>query len=266
MSVVRGDAHVSNWIPSRRIAIARTLALGLVVAAIVGYLAWTPLAVLGIPALGATWVAFVMSRIRSQLSGDRDGGGWEQRIHALVVDRLALPADASVSVLDVGCGEAALIGALLERSPSLAVTGIDLWSDGWDYSQQACERRLARRGHHAELRRMDAGRLEFTDDRFDAVVSVMCFHEVPTTDDDAIPGPVRATAEALRVLQPGGTFVLVDRFDDHDEFDPAALDAVLGRATDIVRTPLASVLDVPWPLSGRRSLGPVVIISGTRAS
>ncbi len=256
-----GSGHVSKWIPSRRIAFARLLALGLLLAAVVGYLLWPPLALLVVPALGAGWIAFVMTRIRAQLSGD--GDGWERRIHDLVTDRLDLSPDATNRVLDIGCGEAGLLDVLLERSPSLDATGVDLWSDGWDYSQAACERRLARAGRHADFRRMDASRLEFADERFDVVVSVMCFHEVPT-GDDTTSGPVRATAEALRVLRPGGRFVLVDRFGDHAAFDPAALDAVLARASGVERDPIVAALDVPWPLNSRHSLRPVLVLTGEK--
>jgi SAM-dependent methyltransferase len=267
-----GTGDVSAWIPRRRITIARTIALGLFVAALCGSALWWPAALLVVPALAVAWVAFVMTRIRTQLSGDGDGsgggggggGGWERRIHELVTDRLGLSAQASISLLDIGCGDAGLIDVLLRRSPSLDVTGIDLWSDGWDYSQAACEERLARTGRRAEFRRMSAGRLDLPDQAFDAVVSVMCFHEVPAADGDGS-GPVRATLEALRVLAPGGRFVLVDRFADRDLFDASALDAAFGGQDDVARERLVELLDIPWPLGSRRSLGQVLLISGTKS-
>lgn len=253
---------VSKWIPRRRIAITRTIAVGLFVAALTGAFWWTPALLLGVPALAVAWVAWVMARVRTQLS--LSGAGWERRIHEVVAESLGLGSDASMSVLDVGCGDAGLIDILLGRSPSLAMTGVDLWSDGWDYSQEACERRLDQHGRHARFRRMDAGRLDFADGSFQAVVSVMCFHEVPTVTGDTVGGPVRAVAEALRVLQPGGRFVLVDRFDDHRAFEPAALDSVLRHVSLDTRQSLVSRLGIPWPLNGRPSLGPVRLIAGTK--
>lgn len=248
--------ETSSWIPRRRIHFVVGLALALAVLGVAGT-AWSPAAlVLLVPALGAGWAAFVMIRIRQQLSG-----GWERRIHELVVARLALTPDARPAVLDIGCGDGSLLVALLDRARGARATGVDFWGDDWDYSQAACEARVTRAGHHATFKRMDAARLEFPDASFDAVVSVMCFHEVKTTR-----GPLLALGEALRVLRPGGTFVLVDRFASPADFGDAAEQAtVLAPTSGLHREALVATLGIPWPLSASRSLGPVELLWGQKA-
>jgi len=246
----------SHWIPSKRIRIALLLAIGLAAIALAGC-RWSPWALaLLMPAAGAGFAAFVMLRIRSQLSA-----GWQQRIHDLAADRLAFAPHATCAVLDIGCGDASLLATLLRRAPGLAVTGVDFWGDGWDYAQSACEARLP----NATFRRMDAGRLDWPDASFDVITSVMCFHEVPAPAGAAFPGPLVAVTEALRVLKPGGRFVLIDRFRDAKGYgDPAALTAILAGSVDLKRERLVETLGIPWPLDSRRSLGPVDVLTGRR--
>jgi SAM-dependent methyltransferase len=257
------SAETSHWIPLKRIRIAVGIALGF---AVVGLMAgfWSrPALLLLVPALGAGWTALLMLQIRRQLSPG--GGGWERRIHARVVSRLALSSDSRASVLDIGCGAANLLVALLERSPAISATGIDFFGARWQYAQAACESRLARLGLHATFRRMDAAQLDFADDSFDLVVSVMCFHEVRTPAGATLRGPLRALREALRVLRPGGTFVLIDRFADAGDFgDGAELSAVLGSATSVQRESLVETLGIPWPLSSGRALGPAELLTGRK--
>jgi len=254
----------SSWIPRRRIRVAVVIALGSALAALAGSL-WSPAALLLlVPGLGAGWAAFVMLRIRWQLS--TGGGGWERRIHELVVSSLSLPADSQASVLDIGCGDASLLVALVERAPGVGVTGVDLWGADWDYAQSACEARLANLGARATFRRMDAACLDLPDGHFEAVVSVMCFHEVRSPAGSHGRGPLLALGEALRVLRPGGAFVVVDRFGDASDFGGAdELAGVLRATTGLRRESLVATLGVPWPLRTNRALGPVEVLAGQKA-
>ncbi|MEO5492699.1 MAG: class I SAM-dependent methyltransferase [Sphingomonas sp.] len=246
----------SNWIPRRRIRLAILIALFFAATAVMGALRSPWALLLLIPAAGAGFAAFVMLRIKRQLSA-----GWQQRIHDSVAHRLALAPDAMDAVLDIGCGDASLLATLRRRATGIAATGVDFWGSDWDYAQSACEARLP----DAAFRRMDAGQLDFPDACFDCVTSVMCFHEVPARDGVALPGPLVAVTEALRVLKPGGRFVLVDRFRDTADYgDPAALHAILAAIPDLRRERLIETLGIPWPLNGKRSLGPVDILSGSK--
>lgn len=246
----------SNWIPRRRIRLAMLIGTFFVVVAAMGGMR-TPWAwLLLVPAAGAGVAVFIMLRIKAQLSA-----GWQQRIHDLVADRLALAPDAEEAVLDIGCGDASLLTTLLRRAPGITATGVDFWGSGWDYAQSACEARLP----DATFQRMDAGRLEFPEASFDCVTSVMCFHEVPVPDGATLPGPLVAVTEALRVLKPGGRFVLVDRFRDARDYgDPAGLDAILASTADLRREQLVGALGIPWPLNAKRSLGPVDVLTGRK--
>ncbi|WP_304165751.1 class I SAM-dependent methyltransferase [Phenylobacterium aquaticum] len=257
------SAQTSNWIPRRRIRVAVGLALGLGVTSVAGGL-WSPfMLVLLAPALAVGWAAFVMLRIRHQLSPG--GGGWEGRIHRLVISRLELAPEAAPSVLDIGCGDASLLVALFEQAPRVAATGVDFWGSNWDYAQAACEARLSRLGHRAAFGRMDAARLEFPDASFDLVVSVMCFHEVRSPAGAKMRGPLLAFSEALRVLRPGGVFVVVDRFGDAADYGaPGDLAAVVEATHGLRREALVETLGVPWPLRTRRALGPVEMLSGRK--
>jgi SAM-dependent methyltransferase len=253
----------SNWIPSSRIRVAIAIALLLAIVAIVGS-AISPFALaLLIPAFGVAAAAFVMLRVRHQLSAN--GGGWERRIHDLVVSRLAPPTDAQAKLLDIGCGDASLLIALLKQSPHLTATGIDYWAANWDYARSACEARLSRLGIHAAFHRMDAAHLEFEDASFDIVVSVMCFHEVRAPRGSSQRGPLLAVSEALRVLKPGGTFILIDRFADTNDYGPPEdLAALFAATTNLHRESIVTALNIPWPLNSNRALGPVEIISGNK--
>ena len=253
----------SNWIPHTRSRATLALMLGFALAAAIGSL-WSSLALLLIlPALAIGFVAFVLHRVRHQLS--HHGGGWEGRIHQLVVSRLALPAGATASLLDIGCGDGSLLIATLQQAPGVHATGIDFWGGHWDYNKSTCETHLAHHGFRADFRQMDAAHLEFPDASFDIVVSVMCFHEVHAPAGADKPGPLVAIGEALRVLRPGGTFVFADRFANAVEYGGApALEAALQATSGLRRERLSELVEVPWPLKTKRALGDVEIVSGRK--
>ncbi|MEW6547681.1 MAG: class I SAM-dependent methyltransferase [Bacillota bacterium] len=101
---------------------------------------------------------------------------------------------AGMKVLDIGIGT----GALAER---VAGEGVQVW--GIDISSRMLERCRARhpafhlqRGHFLDI--------PFADGFFDLVVSSFAFHHL-------MPGEYeKALAEALRVVIPGGRFVITD--------------------------------------------------------
>jgi len=106
-----------------------------------------------------------------------------------------LDARGSHNVLCVGLGTGNELKHLFARAPGVRIVGVD-------YSPNAL-RLAARRSHsssRSSLLLMDAHTLAFRDGCFDRVLS---YHLT-----DFLPAPLAATEEMLRVLRPGGRFVM----------------------------------------------------------
>ena len=108
----------------------------------------------------------------------------------------ALPANGQV--LDVGSGGGQLCIALAERGPGLHVTGLDISAD----QLRRARRRAAPLGERVRFVENTAMELPFPDESFDATISYGSIKHWP----DA----ARGVGEMLRVLRPGGLFVVVE--------------------------------------------------------
>lgn len=99
-------------------------------------------------------------------------------------------------VLDVGCGTGTLAALVRTLHPGAKVVGIDADEEILEIARRKAE--------GVEFRRAFADALPFKDGTFDAVLSSLMFHHLPT--------PVKkgALREILRVLRPGGVFLLAD--------------------------------------------------------
>ncbi len=98
------------------------------------------------------------------------------------------------TLLDVGCGTAYLID-LLARTHSAKHIGLDLSSE---MIKQAQAKNIP--DTEFVVARSDA--MPFADNSFDVVTCSQSFHHYPDTD--------KALQEALRVLKPGGLYILSD--------------------------------------------------------
>ena len=110
----------------------------------------------------------------------------------LIVELVGPPA--GLRILDVGCGDAALVVALSQRGARM--TGVDV-----DPNMLAAGRaRAAASGVAPDLMQGEIRALPFADSSFDIVVAVtvLCF-----VDDAA-----QAVREMTRVLRPGGRLVI----------------------------------------------------------
>ncbi len=150
------------------------------------------------------------------------GGDLQTKIRDLVLDRLEW--DGQGRVLDIGCGNGALVVKLARKYPAARVTGIDYWGGKWGFSKAACESNagLERVDRRCEFIKASAGSLPFEAGYFDAVVSNFVFHEVKDVKDKR-----EVIKEALRVLKPGGSFVFHDLF---------RYKKVYGKTDDLVTT------------------------------
>jgi ubiquinone/menaquinone biosynthesis C-methylase UbiE len=128
-------------------------------------------------------------------------------VHARGPDLQALVAAASPNptdeVLDLACGAG---HTALAVAPHVAhVTAVDVTPD----MLATAARLVAQRGvSNIAFERADASALPFADARFDLVTSRLAAHHFAD--------PSRALAEVLRVLKPGGRFVLVDAISPED--------------------------------------------------
>ena len=98
------------------------------------------------------------------------------------------------ALLDVGCGTGFLIDLLAKQHPARS-TGLDL-------SPDMIRMAKGKRIEGAQFVVGTADRLPFPDAGFDIVTCSQSFHHYPY--------PEKAMAEALRVLKPGGLYILSD--------------------------------------------------------
>lgn len=102
-------------------------------------------------------------------------------------------------VLDVGCGTGALLFSLRNRFPNAsALVGLDASGD------MLAEAQKDPRSSELTLRQASAASLPFPDSSFSRVVSVLAFHRMPVSIKR------KAISEVVRVLKPGGRFILAD--------------------------------------------------------
>ena len=110
--------------------------------------------------------------------------------------------------LDVGCGSGALTIACAKRNPQGRFLGVDRWGKEYaSFSKTLCEENARAEGvDNTQFRQGNAVKLDFPDESFDAVVSNYVYHNIPSSDRQAI------LMETLRVVKPGGIFALHDIF------------------------------------------------------
>ena len=108
--------------------------------------------------------------------------------------------------LDIGCGSGALTIACAKKNPGASFIGIDRWGKEYaSFSKNLCESNSEAEGvNNTSFMQGDACKLPFEDETFDAVTSNYVYHNIPSSDRQAI------LLETLRTLKKGGTFAIHD--------------------------------------------------------
>ena len=124
-----------------------------------------------------------------------------------MIARLQLHGDEQV--LDVGCGRGQLLLDVARRLPQGRATGLDLWStrDQSGNAAAATERNADLAGVRERVQNDtgDMRQMPYPDASFDAIVSSLAIHNLPSKTDRE-----QAIGEIARVLKPGGLLALLD--------------------------------------------------------
>ena len=132
---------------------------------------------------------------------------YSKKIIDMIADYVVLPENGTG--LDVGCGSGALTIACAKRNKQAKMVGLDRWGKEYaSFNKPLCENNAKLEGvsENTSFVRGDACKLDFPDETFDAVTSNFCYHNIYSTDRQAI------ILETLRVLKKGGIFVIHDEF------------------------------------------------------
>ena len=117
--------------------------------------------------------------------------------------------DGKGKVLDIGTGSGRVAVPIAREFPEAQVTGVDKWTKSWGAFGQtkACAEKnamIAKVGDRCTFQHGNALNLPFKDGEFSLVVSAFTFHEISVPDRTVL------LEEAVRVLAPGGIFVICD--------------------------------------------------------
>lgn len=128
-------------------------------------------------------------------------------VHEHLVEHLDWNGEGSL--LDIGCGAAALTVRCAKAFPKAQITAMDYWGAEWNYAKEQCEKNARIEGvaDRITFQKGDAAKMEFPDETFDAAVSNFVFHEVRSAKDKR-----DVVREALRVVKKGGAFSFQDMF------------------------------------------------------
>jgi len=157
-------------------------------------------AIIGAASLAALCFFYAAVMLWSSLVG-------KKRLCERLVDALALCGHEHV--LDAGCGRGLALIACAKKLTTGKAVGIDLWA-AKDQSNNNPEATWANAAAEAVAGRIvvktgDITNLPFPDASFDAVISMIVIHNIPSRQ-----ARDRALHELVRVLKPGGRMVIFD--------------------------------------------------------
>ena len=208
------NVNYGNWVPEKMLALCYVAAAVLGIAACVT----GPVLHLAIP----TWILGILAaiclvygiymHICHELFAFGKGN-MMAKVHQHLVDHLEW--DGEGTLLDIGCGAAALTIRCAKAFPKAKLVGMDYWGAEWNYAKEQCEANAKAEGvaDRITFHKGDAAHLEDPDETFDATVSNFVFHEVRSAKDKR-----DVVREALRIVKKGGAFSQKSLYGDMEEF------------------------------------------------
>jgi SAM-dependent methyltransferase len=176
--------------------------------------------------------------------------------------------DGSGKVLDIGTGSGRAAIEVAKHFPEAHVVGMDLWSKGWRFfgiarAQAEDNARIENVSGRCVFQQGNALDMPFEDGEFQLVVSSFVFHEI-----GGIPDRTELFKEAIRVLAPGGIFVILDVFNSLDRAYKTRniselLDKVEGLGAEDVKH--RSLKEAGIKLGGMSHFWRIAYISGIKA-
>ena len=212
------NADYGNWVPANMMKLLYGISAAAVVLTVVLFCVCSS-RIPGIIALLVTLVCIGMTAYMQICRNifDFNKGGMMGKVHQHLVDhfpweqarRAQGVPDGSGTILDIGCGAAALTNRVAKTYPHAKLTGMDFWGTEWSYAKEQCERNAKAEGvaDRVRFQKGDAAKLDFADETFDGAVSNFVFHEVRSASDKR-----DVVREALRVVKRGGAFAFQDMF------------------------------------------------------
>lgn len=200
-------AEYGNWMPRKFVSGGLLVAIPCVVAAVLIPVWWLRVVLGAFGALCGVWAVYA-ALVRRTFSPE--GGNLQARVFGLVVERLDW--DGTGTCLDVGCGNGPVAIGVAKKYPAARVVASDYWGETFfDVDEETCARNARIEGvaERVEFQFADAAALPWPDGEFDALVSNLVFHEIAAFKRGE---RYKGLLEALRVLKPGGAFVIQDLF------------------------------------------------------
>lgn len=162
--------------------------------------------------LALCWFVGVILVIAGLFWDSMSSVGYPANLRALEENLLGLLRagwDGKGTVLDIGTGSGRLAVPIARGFPEAHVTGVDVWMKSWGafgLTKARAEKNaiMEKVSDRCTFQYGNALDLPFKDGEFTIVVSAFTFHEIKVPDKTAL------INEAVRVLAPGGTFVICD--------------------------------------------------------
>ena len=203
--------NYDNWIPKKivfglialaAIVLAGALVFGATHLISIIAVKWVLTAVFGV-----LFILFILLSLWSVSAYRAFSYNGKRQLSKHIIEGLAqyVSVPDGSEILDVGCGSGALTIACAKVNPGSKIIGLDRWGKEYVYNKQLCEQNAEAEGvKNTSYISGDAVKLDFPDERFDAVTSNYVYHNIHGKNKQEL------ILETLRVLKKGGLFAIHD--------------------------------------------------------